>query len=157
MKNNFNGFTLLELVIVIIIIGVLASLALPRLFRVVEYARSAEAISVFATIRRQYETAVLMQNENYLAILSGTLAGFWQRIGMENPSNNPGSHFDYMMTGASWDGSFSVTATRNVVNGGDPGSGITFWYCRNAPMVSCGWGNFSRLGECPSSWAEACD
>ena len=39
-----KGVTLLEIIIVVIIIGVLASLALPRLFSTVEFSRSAEAI-----------------------------------------------------------------------------------------------------------------
>lgn len=39
-----KAFTLLELVIVIIIIGVLASLALPRMFRVIEGTKAAEAV-----------------------------------------------------------------------------------------------------------------
>ena len=45
MKNgrHFSGFTLLEVIIVIIIVSVLASLALPRFFRLLNHARTGKS------------------------------------------------------------------------------------------------------------------
>lgn len=48
---NRRGFTLLELMIVIIIIGVLAGLAFPQMFKAAERARKAEGISLAGLIR----------------------------------------------------------------------------------------------------------
>ena len=46
-----RGFTLLELIVVIIIIGVLASLGLPQFFKTVEKGRMAEGTSLLGTLR----------------------------------------------------------------------------------------------------------
>jgi type IV pilus assembly protein PilE len=58
-----KGFTLLELLIVVIIVGVLATLALPNFLRGVERARWAEAKNILGALRAsqirykaQYET-----------------------------------------------------------------------------------------------------
>ena len=46
-----KGFTLLELVIVVIVLGVLASIALPQYAGFVEKARAAEAVATIGSIK----------------------------------------------------------------------------------------------------------
>lgn len=116
-----KGFTLLEIIIVIIIIGVLASLALPRLFRTIEYSRSAEALAAMATIRNAVERCYLMNNGS----LSGCIASsslpqtFIERLGIEDPALSPNAHFRYNVniSLAPLPG-YMIRAYRNALDGG---------------------------------------
>ena len=60
LRNNKSGFTLLEIIIVIIIVGVLASLALPKLFDNVQFSKSAEAMQLAGSIRKNLNTCSMM-------------------------------------------------------------------------------------------------
>ena len=50
-----GGFTLVELAIVVVIIGVLAAFAVPRFFASVERSRAAEAFNYLSTVRSSME------------------------------------------------------------------------------------------------------
>lgn len=50
-QEGAKGFTLLELLMVVIIIGILASIALPQYLRMSERARTSEALTMLAAIR----------------------------------------------------------------------------------------------------------
>ncbi|HSA31036.1 MAG TPA: type IV pilin protein [Candidatus Omnitrophota bacterium] len=119
LKRNQSGFTLLEIIIVIIIVGVLASLALPRLFSTVEFSRSAEALSAIATIRSSMERCYLQNNGTYVNCGNG---GFTQ-LDIETPASSPNAHFTYSITSPSTVG-YTITAYRNTLDGGSTGSQI---------------------------------
>ena len=53
--DHEKGFTLIELIFAVIIVGVLASLAMPRFSDTIEKYRTAEAINILETLRNAQE------------------------------------------------------------------------------------------------------
>ena len=108
-----SGFTLLEVIIVIIIIGVLASLAMPRFFSTIEYSKGTEAMQSLAIIRQSIERC-------YLARTSYSSCNSFTNLDVEDPANTPNVHFTYgFVNGAA---AYTVTATRNTRDGGTGGT-----------------------------------
>lgn len=114
-----SGFTLLEVIIVIIIVGVLASLALPRFFRTIEFSRSTEAFSGLQVLRGALERCYLARNFSYATCVSGGLAG----LDVEDPGASPNAHFTYGLGSGSATG-YTITATRTTRDGGTAGDTI---------------------------------
>ncbi len=115
--NKKSGFTLLEIIIVIIIIGVLASLALPRFFKTVEYSRATEALSHLSAIRQSVNRCFLTAN----TYAGCTLAN----LDVDDPSAAAGTHFTYVVNIPGTAGTpFTVVATRNGFEGTNAGDTI---------------------------------
>ena len=69
MKAQRQGFTLLELLVVVIVIGILASLAVPRFLKTIEKARIAEAKTWLGVIRSS-EFRYRLDNSAYTTTLT---------------------------------------------------------------------------------------
>ena len=79
MKTRNHGFTLLELLMVVIIIGILAALALPSYYRAAERSRSSEIVRVMGAVRDAAQ--------RYCVESNGTPAAAFTDLDIENPSD----------------------------------------------------------------------
>jgi prepilin-type N-terminal cleavage/methylation domain-containing protein len=131
-----SGFTLLEIIIVIIIVGVLASLALPRFFATVEFSRSTEALQNASVVRQSLERCYLGRSGTYVGC---TLTA----LDVENPGGSPGAHFTYTITGQTAV-LYTIQARRNAVDGGDTTSQI-FIEGGGAGVTRSGTGAFAGV------------
>jgi prepilin-type N-terminal cleavage/methylation domain-containing protein len=116
-----RGFTLLELVVVMIILGILGTLGIQQYFRMVERARGAEARTILGQIRTAAAGYRLQQ---------GNLTGFsddWAGIGDgtdQIPEDCTGTHYfeydvDETISSADAAQEFLAEATR-CTSGGKP-------------------------------------
>jgi prepilin-type N-terminal cleavage/methylation domain-containing protein len=122
-----KGFTLLELLIVIIIIGVLAVIALTQYKNLTERARSSEAKSIFSGVR----TAEKVVFEDM-----STFTGDWDRLGeiIATPPTaacNVTNWFRYSLDNATCPAGgaqpcFQVIATRCTSGGKTPDNAVEY-------------------------------
>ncbi len=110
--HKITGFTLTELMVVVVVIGVLASIAWPRYILVAEKSRTAEAKNVLGQIRAT-ELGYYLEYDSYtadIALLS---------LGVPTACNTS-FYYNYSISGGGT--SFAATATRCVAGGKPPNS-----------------------------------
>jgi type IV pilus assembly protein PilA len=103
MKND-KGFTLIELVVVIVIIGILSVIALPKLFGLSAKAKAAEVMPVSL----QFEK---LQGVYYMEL---SRLGDFTEIGFALPSINAASNFSYSISAGGSNSSQGLLVTSLV-------------------------------------------
>ncbi len=81
-KKGQKGFTLIELMIVVVIIGILAALAIPRFMRASTKAKQSEAKQILKQIYTM-ERAYRQEKDTYIAYAAVGAGGNMPEIGVE--------------------------------------------------------------------------
>ena len=113
--NNNAAFTLVELLVVVLIIGILAAVALPQYTKAVEKARATEALSNLRTLANAEELYKLENGEatNDLTKLTWSIQG-----SQPNSTSVRTPYFSYYVEATSNGIGFEAVATR-IHNGND--------------------------------------
>ena len=115
-----RGFTLLELIVVILILGILATLGLTQYGRVIERSRGAEARAIIGDIRK-FAAAYYMEHgtiDNFTA----ELAGIGTDADQIPDACRPSHYFSYAIA-LPGNPAITITATRCDDTGKLPGGG----------------------------------
>lgn len=155
LRRGRKGFTLMELVVVTMIIGIIAGLGVPQYFRAVESSKATDSIGIAHNI----SAANRMYNIDYpnaaLSYLSGKITDSCNGAACTNP---PSTACDLVacnyLAKQSWDSSaydfYACNATSGA-GGGCCAAGYTSCSTRKSgayPTFS-GWGySFDRYGKC---------
>jgi len=122
-----KGFTLIELIVVIVIIGILATLGFSQYQRMLERARGAEARSVLGGIRTQAAAVWIARTGTSIPAgsLVATNLGMGSDLGQiptacAAAGSSPSYFFAYTIAQNGSNDGFTATATRCTQNGKSP-------------------------------------
>ena len=133
LTKNKSSFTLLEIIIVIIIIGILASVALPKFFKTVEFSRAQEALGSLGSVRSAMERC-------YLISRTFTPCVNFTSLDIADPGTTNIAHWAYTWA-APGPSTYTVTATRSTLDGGVATDTIAI----NQDGTKTGTGNFTNV------------
>ena len=146
--NDKKAFTLLELIVVIVIVGVMAGVALPKLFHAIEFSRSTEAMSAMAALRHAAERCYLMNNGSYRDCCLNNRATCPDKLDIEDPGKSPDSHFTYRVgLHPNLATHRYILAYRNTLSGGNGPENAIQLFVQPTDVSWCGWGDFESIGS----------
>jgi prepilin-type N-terminal cleavage/methylation domain-containing protein len=123
-----KGFTLIELMIVVVIIGILAALAIPRFMRATTKSKQSEAKQILKQIYVM-QHAYRQEKDTYTANgLSASAGGVFAVLGVEIMTS---ARYTYAITADST--TFTATATANLDDDGT----VDTWTINEAGNLQC--------------------
>ncbi|HVT88405.1 MAG TPA: type II secretion system protein [Tepidisphaeraceae bacterium] len=137
-RNRAGGFTLVEILIVVIILGILAAIVIPQFTNASQDARKNSLTSQLQTIRGQLELAKLQHRDVVSASLTTGGATAWDQLTTK-------TNDDYTTTGTPNFGPYLNASPVNSLNGGTAtvviasGAEPTFGASVSGGSTSTGW------------------
>lgn len=133
---NRKGFTLIEMLVVVLIIGILAAVALPQYFKAVEKSRATEALSVLGSIAAAEERYRLSTSDNvYTQSFEDFDISFTNANGSDASGNQLATK-NFHITLSGTNASAAVVAERQG-NGGNEASTYTITRVYRTGAVTC--------------------
>jgi type IV pilus assembly protein PilA len=124
-----KGFTLIELMIVVVIIGILAALAIPRFMRATTKAKQSEAKSILKQIYVM-EHAYRQEKDTYACNgLTAIAGGSFADIGVEIMTT---ARYTYSIVATA--NTFTATATSGIL---DDDATVDTWTINDAGVLAC--------------------
>ncbi len=127
--HNRKGFTLIELMIVVVIIGILAALAIPRFMQATTKSKQSEAKGILKqiyTMERTYRQENGTYGDDGVSIAAGA-GGTFPQIGVEVQTT---ARYTYSIAAAA--NTFTATATGNL----DDDATIDTWTINQAGVLT---------------------
>ena len=123
-----KGFTLIELMVVVVIIGILAAVAVPKLFGMIAKSKASEVGPAAGTYVKMQQAYI---SEN------GTVLGNYKVIGYSTPGEgNQTTNFDYTENDQSWDKNTVALSTTDIDNAWQAKSRVKLNDCAESSVWS---------------------
>jgi len=141
MKKRIEGFTLIEIMVVVAIVGILASIALPSYQEYVRRSARAEARAAIMNMAQLQERN--FSDRGAYATVDGTSVAPWAATSYYSGSSYASRKYDITVATANTNSTYTITAA--------PNNGFSDPTCVNLTLTSTGVRGSSN-GDAASCW-----